>query len=57
MINNVNHRTIELFELEGTFKRHLVQLPCNEHGHLDQSAESLVQPNLKSEGSIEVRFS
>ena len=25
---------IELFELEGTFKDHLVQLPCNEKGHL-----------------------
>lgn len=29
---------IELFEMEGTFKNHLVQMPCNEHGHqqLDQ---------------------
>jgi len=57
VINNVNHRTIELFELEGTFKRHLVPLPCNEHGHLDQSAESLAQTILKSEGSTEVKFS
>ena len=25
---------IELFELEGSLKSHLVQLPCNEQGHL-----------------------
>jgi len=29
-----NHRTIELFELEGTFKGHLLQLPCSQQGHL-----------------------
>jgi len=28
------HRKIELFELEGTFKGHLVHLPCNQQGHL-----------------------
>jgi len=40
---------IESLELEGTFKCHLVQLPCNEQGHpqLDQVAQSLVQPNLE----------
>jgi len=27
-------RFIELFELEETFKGHLVQHPCNEQGHL-----------------------
>jgi len=27
------HRIIEPLELEGTFKCHLVQLPCNEQGH------------------------
>lgn len=27
------HRIIELFELEQTFKSHLVQLPCTEQGH------------------------
>jgi len=25
---------IEVFELEGTFKGHIVQLPCREQGHL-----------------------
>ena len=36
---------IESLELEGTFKGHLVQLPCNEQGHaqLDQVAQSPVQ--------------
>ena len=29
-----DHGIIELFELEGTFKGYLVQLPCNEQGHL-----------------------
>jgi len=27
-------RIIESFELEGTFRSHLVQLPCNEQGYL-----------------------
>lgn len=33
----------ELFELEGTIKGHLAQLPCNDQGHLqlDQVAQSL----------------
>ena len=39
------HRIVESFELEGTIKGHLVQLPCNEH--LDQVAQSLVQPDLQ----------
>ena len=30
----VEKRTIESFDLEGTFKGHLVQLPCSEQGHL-----------------------
>jgi len=35
--------------LEGTFKGHLVQLPCSEQGHsqLDQVAQSPVQPDLE----------
>jgi len=39
---------IELFELEETFKGHLVQLPCNEQEHLrlDQGAQSPIQPAL-----------
>ena len=28
-----DHTISELFELEGTFKGHLVQLPCTEQGH------------------------
>ena len=41
------YRTIELFNLEGTHKSHLVQLPCNEWGYLqlDHVAQSPVQPD------------
>ena len=37
------------FELEGTLRSHLVQLPCNEQGELQlsQVAQSLVQPDLE----------
>jgi len=36
--------------LKGAFKGHLVQLPCNEQGHLslDQVAQSPIQPDLQS---------
>ncbi|KAK4811229.1 hypothetical protein QYF61_022126, partial [Mycteria americana] len=39
----------EWFGLEGTFKGHLVQPPCNEQGHLqlDQAAQNPVQPGLE----------
>ena len=42
-------RITELFELEGTLKGHLVQLPCSEQGHLQlhQAAQSPVQPDLQ----------
>jgi len=44
-----DHGIIELFELEGALKDHLVQFPCHEQGHmqLDQVALSLVQPHLE----------
>ena len=40
---------IESFELEGTLKDNLVQLPCNEPGHLQlhHVAQSPVQPDLE----------
>ena len=39
----------ELFELEWTFKGHLVQIACNDqrHAQLDLFAQSLVQPDLE----------
>jgi len=45
----LDQRITELFELEITFKGHLVQLPCNELGHLqlDQGAQSPVQSDLE----------
>ena len=41
------YRSIELFELEGTLKGHLVQFLCNEQGHLqlDEVAQSPIQPD------------
>ena len=41
------HRIIEWFELEGTLKGHLVQLPCNEQEHLKlhQGAQNPIQPD------------
>jgi len=46
---STNHRIIELVELEETLKGHLVQLPCNELGHLQlhQVAQSLIKPDLE----------
>jgi len=31
---HIKNRIIEFYELKGTIKGHLVQLPCNEQGHL-----------------------
>ena len=49
------HRNIELFELEGTFKGHLVQLPCNEQGclQLDQVLRALssLTVNVSKDGA------
>jgi len=46
--HELHRRIIESSELEGTFRGHLNQLPCNEQGHLqlDQAAQSLVQLTL-----------
>ena len=46
----LDHRIIQSVKLEGTFKGHLVQLPCNELGHaqLDETAHGLVQPYIES---------
>lgn len=43
------YKFIEFFGLEGTFKGHLVKLPCRKQGHLqlDQVAQSSVQPDLE----------
>ena len=43
------HRIKDSFELEGTLKGHLVQLPCNEQGYLQlgQVAWNLVQLHLE----------
>ena len=49
-----HHRTItELSELEGTSKGHLVQLPANEQGHLqeDQVAPSSLTLNVSKDGA------
>jgi len=49
VFTSCTRRIIECFGLEGTFRGHLVQPPCNEQGHLqpDQVAQSPVQPGLE----------
>ena len=49
------HRITVLFELEGTLKVHLDQLPCSVQGHLqlDQVAQSPVQTNLNVSGGTQ----
>jgi len=44
-----NHRIIDWFELEGTFKIIWFQPPCHEQGHLplDEVAQSSIQPGLE----------
>ena len=41
---------MEFLRLEGTFKGHLVQFPCNEQGHtqVDRGAQGLIQPCLEN---------
>jgi len=47
--STADHRTIERFGLEWTFRGHLAQPPCSEQGHLqlDQVAQSPIQPGLE----------
>ena len=50
-----SNRITELFELEGMFKGHLVQLPCNEQRHPQLStsgAQSPIQPHPLAEGNM-----
>lgn len=41
-----NHGVIELFQLEGTLKGHLIQFPCTEQGHLQLHQCSEPHPAL-----------
>jgi len=42
-MESLNHTIIQFLELEGTFKGHPVEHPCNEweHAQLDQAAQGL----------------
>jgi len=44
-------KIIESLQLERIFKGHLVQIPCNEQGHLrlSQGAQILVQPDFEEQ--------
>lgn len=45
--NNIGHRIIELFELEGNLKGHLVQLHSRTGPPTDQVAQNPIQPDLR----------
>ena len=49
---------MDLFELEGTFKGHVVQPPCNEQRHLQlhQCAQSVVEPNETGKRGFTIIF-
>ena len=49
---------MESFELEGTLKGHLVQIPCNEQGHLqlDQGAQSICCCKILCNGRYSLEF-
>jgi len=49
LLSEINHRMIECFGLEGTFRGHLAHPPCGEQGYLqlDQVAQSTIQPSLE----------
>jgi len=53
------HKIIECFGLEGTFKSHLVQPPCNEQGHLqlDQVAQLICEAHINSFNISQVKLS
>jgi len=52
VISSYHQRIMKVFELVGTLKGHLVQLLCNDQGHLqlNQVAQSAIQPNPPGKG-------
>jgi len=49
----MNHRIIECFGLEGTFRGHLAQTPCSEQGHLTRllRVPSILTLNVSRDGA------